>query len=77
MLSKCCFHFIQQRLDKDAPDGTRISSRFAHFDENYGRSIIQSGREVYLAVGLNQSAAIPGGVPRLQKSELQHCRQTD
>ena len=45
--------------------------------KNYGRSIIQSGREVYLAVGLNQSAAIPGGVPRLHQSELQHCRQTD
>jgi len=33
MLSKCCFHFIQQWLNQDAPDGTHISSRFEHFDE--------------------------------------------
>ena len=53
------------------------SSRFGILTKNYGRSIIQSGREVYLAVGLNQSAVIPGGAPRLHQSELQHCRQTD
>ena len=87
MLSKCCFHFIQQsRLNLDRAGrmprpslwmrsvSERISSRYLKI---YGLSIIQSGREVYLAVGLNQSAAISGGAPRLHQSELQHCRQTD
>ena len=62
-------------MNQDATDIARPGSGI--LTKIYGRSIIQSGREVYLAVGLNQSAVIPGGAPRLHQSELQHCRQTD
>ena len=78
MLSKCCFHFIQQsKVDSHGRTPRPSLLMSSSVWKNYGLSIIQSGREVYLAVGLNQSAAIPGGAPRLHQSELQHCRQTD